>query len=272
MKHERLMVFDIETVPDLKAAKNLLGNQVDLKEGLVNYHLDLTKGLNSFIRQPFHRVVSIAFLEADIRYENGYEYYCIKELRSGGNLESTESELVSGFFNYMKQQLPRLVSFNGRTFDLPVLKYRAMLHGVPAKWFYDSGDKWNGYNNRYSLDWHCDLLEAFSDFGTSARVKMSEVSAMFGIPSKLDCDGAVVDLMYEDGKIEEIRDYCELDVVNTYLLYLRYAMHRGQINKDGYADAVDDLINFMKGKEKPHYERYLNEYNKIQQWNYSNAD
>lgn len=263
MKHRNLFVFDIETVPDLKTAENLLGPQVDMKEALDNYHLDITKGANSFPRQPFHKVVAIAFLVAEIEYRNGHEFYSIKDLRPGGNIDSTEKDLVSGCFNYLKQLSPRLVSFNGRTFDLPVLKYRAMLHGVSAKWLYDSGDKWNSYGSKYSLDWHCDLLDAFSDFSASARVKMQEVSALFGIPSKLDCDGGDVDAMFSSGRVSEIRDYCELDVVNTYVLYLRYMFHRGTLSKEGYDQSLDELLDFMamNQDEKPHFKKYLDAFN-----------
>jgi len=262
-KHKQLFVFDIETVPDVKAAENLLGPQPDLKQALVDYHLEVTKGANSFIRQPFHKVVAIAFLVADIEYDQGFEYYSIRELRPGGNADSSERDLIHGVFNYMKQLTPRLVSFNGRSFDLPVLKYRAMLHGVSAKWLYDSGDKWNSYNSRYSLDWHCDLLEAFSDFGTSARIKMQEVSALFGIPSKLDCDGSEVDSMFAAGKVNEIRDYCELDVVNTYVLYLRYMLHRGSLTKDGYEQSLQELLDFMAMNQdkKPHFAKYIEAFN-----------
>lgn len=263
MKHNQLFVFDIETVPDIDTAKNLLGPQSDLKQALVDYHLETTKGANSFIRQPFHKVVAIAFLVADIEYHQGYEYYSLKELRPGGNLQSSEKDLINGVFEYMKKISPRLVSFNGRTFDLPVLKYRAMLHGVSAKWLYDSGDKWNNYNSRYSLDWHCDLLEAFSDFGTSARVKMKEVSALFGIPSKLDCDGSEVDKLFSQGKVAEIRNYCEIDVVNTYILYLRYMVHRGSITKEGYLQSLQELLDLMEMEkiEKPHFAKYLEAFN-----------
>lgn len=262
-KHNQLFVFDIETIPDMKAAENLLGPQIDLKRALNDYHLEITKGTNSFIRQPFHQVVAIAFLVADIEYDHGHEYYSIKELRPGGNIDSSERDLIHGLFSYLKQVTPRLVSFNGRSFDLPVLKYRAMLHNVAAKWLYDSGDKWNSYNSRYSLDWHCDLLEAFSDFGASARIRMQEVSALFGIPSKLDCDGSDVDAMFAAGKVKEIRDYCELDVVNTYVLYLRYMMHRGVLTKDSYLRSLDDLLNFMEiqQNEKPHFARYIEAFN-----------
>jgi len=183
-------------------------------------------------------------------------------LRPGGNNQSSERELIHGAFNYLKPLNARLVSFNCRGFDLPVLKYRAMLHEIQAKWLYDGGDKWNNYNSRYSLDWHCDLLEAFSDFGASAKIKMQEIAALFGIPSKLDCDGSEVDSMFQANKIDEIRNYCELDVVTTYILYLRYMMHRGTLTKEGYSRSLNELLEFMEDRaaEKPHFAKYLTEF------------
>jgi predicted PolB exonuclease-like 3'-5' exonuclease len=261
---KNLFVFDIETVPDIQAARNLLGDYDSkdeaIKDKLVEYHLNITDGKNDFIRHPFHKVVTISFLEAEIeRNPDGTEYYRLKEIRSGGTPTSKESDLIAGLFSHLSKLNARLVSFNGRTFDLPVLKYRAMLHGVEAKWLHQAGDKWNSYNNRYSMDWHCDLIDAYSDYGASAKVKMSEVCALFGYPGKLDVDGSQVYDLYKKKKIQEIRDYCELDVVNTYLLYLRYMQHTGSLNKANYARCLQDLISYLENNssERSHLSQFL---------------
>ncbi|MFI4983806.1 MAG: 3'-5' exonuclease [Rickettsiales bacterium] len=248
--HKTLLVFDIETVVDTKAARNLLNDYESaeelIEEKLANYHLQITDGKNSFARQLFHKVVAISYLEAAILPgENGTEVYEIKELKSGGELDFTEEQLIKGFFDKLNRNLPRLVTFNGKTFDLPVLKYRAMLYDIPCRGLHRSGDKWNSYSNRYSMDWHCDLIEAFSDYGASAKVKMNEVCALFGIPGKLDVDGSQVSVMFKEGKLKEIRDYCELDVTSTYLLYLKYQLHTGYLTKGNYDKAVDDLTLFL---------------------------
>ncbi len=249
MLHSRLFIFDIETVPDIRAARNLLNDQEssdnEIEEKIIQYHLDVTGGKNSFLRQPFHKVVCISFLEAEIFREGANEFYKIKQLRSGGNLDTNEKDLVRGFFEYLSSPIPRLVTFNGRAFDIPVLKYRAMLHGVEAGWFYKSGDKWNCYNNRYSTDWHCDLVEALSDFGASARVKMNEVCAALNIPGKLDIDGSMVKEMYYKNQLKEIRDYCELDVLSTYFIYIRHMHHMGVINGIHYDDHINDIIKYL---------------------------
>ncbi len=264
MQHQNLFVFDIETIPDTAAAKRLLDLATDdkneLRQALTNYHLKLTDGKNSFLRQPFWQVVSISFLEAEIvRDFSGQEFYQIKDIRSGGDLVSTEADLVRGFFAHLKKNLSRLVSFNGKSFDLPVLKYAAMKHEVEAAWLYKMGDKWNNYNQKYSLDWHCDLADAFSDFGASAKVKMNELCAAFGLPGKIGVDGSQVMQMFDAGQLQEIRNYCETDVINTYLLYLTYQHHNGSMSKDSFAKCKKNLAEFLEknSEMKPHFAEFL---------------
>lgn len=267
MQHQSLFVFDIETIPDSEVVKNLLdieSNDVnECRKALEEYHLKLTDGKNGFLRQPFWRVVAISFLEAQIIRDGNQENYVLKDIRSGGNFSSSEEDLVKGFFAHLKKSPPRLISFNGRTFDLPVLKYRAIKYGISAPWLYKSGDKWNNYTSRYSLDWHCDLLEAFSDFGTSARVKMNELCAVFNLPGKIGIDGSKVTEYYDAGKIEEIRNYCETDVINTYLLYLCYQHHNGSLSTSSYHQAKQDLVSYLKNSSKNYLQEFLNQWKKV---------
>ena len=263
MQHRTLFVFDIETVPDTDAVPNLTGfTDPDTKARraeLERYHLDITDGKNAFPRQPFHRVVAISFLEADIEYGGGGEFYYLKELRSGGEAGFDEKQLPQGFFQYFEYLKPRLVSFNGRTFDLPVLKYRAMAHGIAAPWLYGAGDKWNSYQSRYSMDWHCDLLDVLCDYGASAPVKLAEVCAAMGFPGKFGVDGSQVADMIDAGDVQAVRDYCETDVLNTYLVYLRTMQHRGTLDHDAYNRAAADVITMIEqqGGDRPHLRAFM---------------
>ena len=254
MQHQNLFVFDIETVPDTDVAPNLTGEtspDVEVRrQAIEQYHLDVTDGKNSFPRQPFHKVVAISFLAAEIERDGGREAYHLRELRSGGETGFDEAKLLQGFFTYMERMKPRLVSFNGRTFDLPVLKYRAMVHGISAPWLHKSGDKWNSYGYRYATDWHCDLLDVLSDFGASARVKLNEVCAAFGFAGKFGVDGSMVAEMIDNGEIEAVRNYCETDVLNTYLVYLRYQLHVGTLTKDDYNTAVAGLVQYIDSEKE----------------------
>ena len=263
MQHKSLFVFDIETIPDADAAVNLLGipqnaSKEEKRTALKNYHLKITDGKSDFLRQPFQKVVAISFLEADIVRENNKEQYILTNIKSGGTKDSSEEDLIKGLFSYLKKKTPRFISFNGRTFDLPVLKYRAMKYQITAPWLYQIGDKWNNYNQRYSLDWHCDLLEALSDFGSSARCKMNEICAILDLPGKVGIDGSQVMDYYDLGKIEEIRNYCESDVVNTYLIYLHYQHFTGAIDSENFSSAREDLINYIKMNVKEKF--YLKDF------------
>lgn len=271
MQHQNLFVFDIETIPDLKAARNLLDMKdapdKEVKEAIIKYHLDLTDQKNSFLRQPFHKIIAISFLQAEIiRDFNGQEFYNIIDIRSGGDLLSLEADLVKGFFAHLKKNFSRLVSFNGKNFDLPVLKYAAMKHEIEAAWLYKMGDKWNNYNQRYSLDWHCDLADAFSDFGASAKVKMNELCAAFNLPGKIGVDGSMVEEFFYQGRLQEIRDYCETDVLNTFLLYLIYQHHNGSLSKDSLLKSKENLKNLLQEKStsKINFKEFLNEWKNVE--------
>ena len=263
MQHQSLFVFDIETVPDVDLVRDLTGcesNDInELRGELTNYHLKITDGKNSFPKQPFHKVVAISFLEAEIIRDSSGEQYVLQEIRSGGTIDSSEQDLIKGFFAHLKKQPPRLVSFNGKTFDLPVLKYRAIKYGIAAPWLYKLGDKWNNYSQRYSLDWHCDLIDAFSDFGASARVKMDELCVLLGLPGKNNIDGSQVSNLFDAKKIDEIRNYCETDVINTYMLYLHYQHHTGNLSGGNFEAAKEDLINYLKmnSDQKSHFREFL---------------
>jgi predicted PolB exonuclease-like 3'-5' exonuclease len=265
-----LFVFDIETVPDLDAGRRFLemreADDAEVGEALTAYHLEATDGRNAFLRQPFWRVVAISYAQVTVERAEGDQAalpgqvrYALTRIASGGEVKSSEKELVEGFFSYIEQAQPRLVSYNGRTFDLPVLKYRAMLHGLTAPRFFDTSNKWENYTQRYADAWHADLLETLSDYGASARVRLDEVCRVLGLPGKLGPTGEDVAGLHAEGRVQEIRDYCETDVVNTYLLFLRWELLRGTISPRAHEASVVELAHYLESEraERPHLGRFL---------------
>ncbi|HEY9163814.1 MAG TPA: 3'-5' exonuclease, partial [Magnetovibrio sp.] len=177
-----------------------------------------------------------------------------------GDEKSPERDLVAGFFQWVDKKRPRLVSYNGRGFDVPVLRHRAMVHGVTAAGFHDTSNKWDNYSSRYAQDFHCDLQEALTDFGAASRgLKLNEICAVLGFPGKFGVDGSQVAPMFDAGRVGEIRDYCETDVLNTYLVYLRYQLTRGRMTKDGYNRAVADVVALINAEReaRPHLGDFL---------------
>ena len=138
-----------------------------------------------------------------------------------------------------------------------------MKYCISAPKLYKAGDKWNNYQQKYSLDWHCDLLDALSDFGSSCRCKMNEVCSILGIPGKIGVDGSKVTDMYDAGKLQDIDNYCETDVLNTYLVYLNYQLLVGNVNNESFIKMNQDLINYLQDEGKEHFFEFLNKWEKV---------
>lgn len=247
-----VIVFDIETIPDADATRRLL-NQNDLsdteaRDALSEYFLEKTNGNNDFPRQPFHQVVAISYAHLIAEPgEHGSELV-IRRIASGGQRSSDEQELLEGFFQLIESRAPQLVSYNGRGFDIPVLKYRAMIHSLRCPRWFSEGDKWNNYDTRYSHHYHLDLLEVLSDFGASARCSMHEVATAFGLPGKLDTAGDDVRGLFESGQIDAIRDYCETDVCTTMLIYLRWQLFNGSLTPESYSRTLLGIRNYLEAE------------------------
>jgi len=266
-----VIVFDIETVPDAAASRRLLGEtaltDIEARDALRDYFLEKTGGRNDFPRQPFHQVVAISYVH--LVHEPGEEgkELVIRRIASGGEAESSERELLEGFLALIEKRAPQLVSFNGRGFDVPVIKYRAMAHGLACPRWFSEGDRWNSYDARYSHEYHLDLLEVFSDYGASARCSMHEIATCFGIPGKLDTAGDDVRGLFEASEIEAIRNYCETDVCTTLLLFLRWQQFNGALSEGAYARIILGFSHYLEteGTSRPHLATFLNAWHDAEQ-------
>jgi hypothetical protein len=137
---------------------------------------------------------------------------------------------------------PQMVSWNGGGFDLPVLHYRGLIHGVVAPRYWDLGDgdyadsrdfKWNNYISRYHTR-HLDLMDLLAMYQPRASVPLDELAKLIGFPGKLGMDGSKVWQAWQAGRISEIRDYCETDALNTYLVSVRFRLMRGELSRAEY--------------------------------------
>lgn len=238
-----ILVFDIETIPDVASAKRLheLQGLSDKEIADAMFHMRRQETGRDFLRLHLQRIVAISIVFAD---ESRIKVCSLKQP------DSSEKELVQSFFTAIDHYRPTLVSWNGGGFDLPVLHYRAMLHGVSAGTYWDLGEKdsqakWNNYISRYHFK-HTDLMDVLALYQPKACVSLDEMASLLGFPGKLDMSGALVWDQYQQGKIESIRAYCETDVLNTYLVYLRFCLFRGTLNDGGYTKEIERLKAYLK--------------------------
>ena len=250
-----VLAFDIETVPDVATGKRLYGleglSDKDVAQAMFAKRREQT-GDSEFLRHHLHRVVAIS---AVLRQGETLRVWSL------GEPASDEAELVRRFYDGIERYTPTLVSWNGGGFDLPVLHYRALLHGVAAPRYWETGAddqsfRWNNYISRYH-ERHTDLMDILAYYQPRASAPLDEVAQMLGFPGKLGMHGAEVWGQYLAGRIGEIRDYCETDALNTYLIYLRFELMRGNLDEAGFQRETELVRKTLRETDKPHLHAFL---------------
>ena len=254
-----IVAFDIETIPDIDSGRKLLGLEgIGPKEvhKAMLAHRRLTLPDTDFLPLHLHRVVAISLAF----YSPGRGF----DVKSIGEIDATEKELVQRFFKGIDRQSPDLVSWNGAGFDLPVLRYRALLHGVSCQTYWDTGQfdretKWNNYLSRYH-EKHLDLMDYIAGYQARGAAPLHEIAVMLGLPGKIGIGGANVFSAYLEGRIEEIRDYCEVDALNTYLIHLRLRLIRGNIERSDYLQHARMVQRSLQESSKNHLKEYAKDW------------
>ena len=178
-----------------------------------------------------------------------------------GEEDSSEAELLKRFFDGIERYSPTLVSWNGGGFDLPVMHYRALINGVTAPRYWETGNddvsfRYNNYLGRYHWR-HTDLMDVLSAYQPRASAKLDDIATLMGFPGKLGVTGAEVWPRYLNGELAAIRAYCETDVLNTYLVYLGFEHLRGNLQAAQYADELKRLRDYLAEQAKPHFAAFL---------------
>ncbi|MES0874444.1 3'-5' exonuclease [Sinimarinibacterium thermocellulolyticum] len=251
---EPVLVFDIETVPDLDGGRRLLGldGMGDDAVWAAMRTQRLAERGNDFMPAHLQRIVAIAVV---LRQGDGLKVWSI------GDEDASEGELVQRFFDGVEKFRPVLVSWNGGGFDLPVLHYRALIHGCIAPKYWDTGHfnreaKWDNYLGRYQFR-HTDLMDVLAMYGGRHNAPLDEIAQLLGFPGKLGMDGSKVFDAYREGRLSEIRAYCETDVVNTYLVYLRFERMRGRLTPMQHEAEERRLREVLEASAAPHWAEFL---------------
>jgi predicted PolB exonuclease-like 3'-5' exonuclease len=173
----------------------------------------------------------------------------------------SEGEIIQRFFDGIEKYTPQLVSWNGGGFDLPVLHYRGLMHGVKASRYWDMGEddrefKWNNYISRYHQR-HLDLMDLLAMYQGRANAPLDALAQLMGFPGKLGMDGSAVWGAFQDGRLEDIWRYCETDVVNTYLVFLRFQLMRGALTPVQHEQQIAAARAALGKLDQPHWQEFL---------------
>ena len=230
-----ILVFDIETVADTDAARRIYPQLADLNDADTLSALTairIQEAGHDFMRLPLQRIVCISALY-------------IKDgqltLFSLSADKFSEKEILTKFFRAFNdtEKLPQLISWNGSGFDIPVLIYRAMQYDLSAPWLFEEGERiknmrFDNYVNRFHTR-HLDLMDRFSQYGASRREAMDVVASLYGLPGKTNVDGSMVGALVANDNWQTLSIYCESDVLNTWLIYLRWLRLTGKLSSEGFS-------------------------------------
>ncbi len=250
-----LLVFDIETVPDIEGLRKLyeLDEKVsDTDVAEMAFQMRRQKTGSDFIQHHLQKVVAISCV---LREGESFRVWSL------GGLEDDEGSIIQRFFDGIDKYTPQIVSWNGSGFDLPVLHYRGLIQGVQSARYWDMGEddrdfKWNNYISRYHSR-HTDLMDLLAMYSGRANAPLDDLAKLIGFPGKLGMDGSKVWEAYQQGKLSEIRNYCETDVVNTYLVYARFQLMRGQFSRVRYEKECELVRGTLSKYDEPHWAEYL---------------
>ena len=212
------LVFDIETIPDPELYQ----------------HPEVGAGQE----RPFpplyaHKPIVLGALWLD-------DNYGFKRLGVIGE-DKTESDMLGDFAHFADQYRPHLVTYNGRSFDLPVIAMRCLRHGLPLKFFYQDRD----YRYRFSDAGHIDLYDFLSEHGAARIGSLDSIARVMGLPGKVGVDGSQVEGLYNAGQLDMIKKYCLSDVTQTAFLFLRYRLLQGILDVNAYRAAALRLFETL---------------------------
>lgn len=243
----RFFVFDVESVADGQLVSDLRypGENLSPVHAVQRYRAELMEKYDSdFIPYTFQTPVSVVIgkVRADYR---------LVDLVALDEPEYRSHVITETFWRgWNAYQQPTLVSFNGRSFDMPLMELAAFRFGValPA-WFNIHGRSYEQPRNRYNVDAHLDLHDLLTNYGASRFSGGLNLAAqLLGKPGKMDVQGYMVQDLYEDGRLAEINDYCRCDVLDTYFVFLRASVLLGKLSLDDEKQIVAETRDWIEAK------------------------
>ena len=248
------LAFDIETIPDTDLGRRLYGldgiPDEDVAKAMAFRQMQVAG--TEFLPLHQQRVVAISVV---MRRQDELKVLSL------GTPESDERDLLRRFFDGIDRYVPCLVSWNGSGFDLPVLQYRSLLHKVVGRRYWDTGEedrefRFNNYLSRFHWR-HVDLMDVMAGFQNRGRAGLDEVAVMLGFPGKMGMEGSQVWDAWRAGGIVDIRNYCETDALNTYLVYLRFQLIRGQLDEAGLEAELARVCAALAASGQAHLAAFL---------------
>lgn len=245
MNNVRYFVFDIESVADGELVSRLRypGEGLSPAEAIARYRAELmAKYETDFIPYTFQVPLSLAIAKVT-------QDFRLSDLVALDEPQFRPHIVTENFWRgWEKYGRPTLVSFNGRSFDLPLLELAAFRYGISVPgWFNLAAKAYDQPRNRYNLEAHIDLQELLTNFGCTRFTGGLNLAAnLLGKPGKMDVQGHMVQDLYNQQKLAEINEYCRCDVLDTYFVFLRSRVLVGQLTLEQEQVRIAEIKTWLE--------------------------
>lgn len=271
--HELALFFDMEWVPDAAGAKRLFDldddtTEIDAMQRLWEHSpsYDAEKNPRPFLKYMFSRVVSIAFLSRKSFFNRDNERVVEFSLNSLPKLpleemDVDEASIIDRFLYILGERRPQLVGYNSAESDLQVLIQRGIINEVTAPAFNERPNKpWEGpdYFDARNSEAHFDILKKFS--GGAMTPRLDEMAKLCGYPGKIDVKGDQVTDLWLERNLTKIVEYNQIDVLNTYLVWLRVVYFAGQLTEEQYMDEQEQFREFLESETGKPEKAFINDF------------
>lgn len=254
----RYFVFDIESVADGQLVSKLryADQQLPPTEAVQRYREELIEKHGSdFIPYTFQLPISLVIGKVS-------DDFRLLDLVALDEPEFRSHVITENFWRgWEAYQRPTFVTFNGRSFDVPLMELAAFRYGLSVPgWFDTQSRSFEQRRNRYNLNSHLDLHDMLTNFGaTRFNGGLNLAANLLGKPGKMDVQGHMVQDLHDQGKLAEINDYCRCDVLDTYFVFLRTCVLLGQITLSREQQLIADTRSWLEERqdETPVYATYL---------------
>ncbi|HWU91112.1 MAG TPA: 3'-5' exonuclease [Kofleriaceae bacterium] len=220
------LIIDIETIPDVTRWQRP----------------ETSPGADGVFPPTWaHRIIVIGCLWLDDRYRLKRLGMIGDPAGGSGTPDERERGLLEDFSRFVGRARPALITYNGRSFDLPVIAMRALCHAVPLPWYFRE----KGVRYRFSEEGHLDLCDWLTNHGATRAVKLDAIARLIGLPGKFGVDGSQVEGLYRSGQLATIQKYCLADVAQTAFLFLRFRLLQGQLGAEEYRERAAALVDAL---------------------------
>lgn len=224
-----ILAFKIKTIPDIAGIRLIHELPADLPDyDVAEFAFQRQRAKNGCDDLPGHLQQIIAISCVSHHEGRGIEIFTLGEKEEG------EASILNAFFERICELKPQFVSWGGAGFDLPILRCRALKHGIKAPAHLIQLDRLSDKSINQDALFHTDLSQILMGNDSRVTVSLGEMARLSGFPGGMS---KTTDKTWDEFQLQRLQAICEngeIEVLNLFLLFQRFSLISGELSLDAY--------------------------------------